>query len=116
MNVIQEITKPYLRTDLLLIKVGDKVEVTTKIFDKKDQEKYKLSSFKGIVISLRREKQISANFTVIKESGKLMVKKIFFLHSALLNDIKKLGRIEKKVRRAKLYFLERELAKKKDRE
>ncbi|CAJ0747030.1 12934_t:CDS:2 [Entrophospora sp. SA101] len=109
-NLLNQITKPYLRNDLLPLQVGEKVEVITKIQDKGNKEKYKLSSFKGIIIAQKRKKQISYNFTVLHESNKLTIKQIFFYHSPLIAEIKKLGKINQKVRRAKLYFLERKLA------
>lgn len=109
-NLLSQITQPYLRNDLLSLNVGEKVEVITKIQDKANKEKYKLSSFKGIIIAQKRKKQISYNFTVLHESNKLTIKQIFFYHSPLIAGIKKLGKINQKVRRAKLYFLERKLA------
>lgn len=113
MNVIQEITKPYLRNDLAPVKVGEKVEVLVKIFEKGNKEKYKLASFKGIVISVKRRKQISCVFAVLRESNKVNIKQVFFYHSPLIAKIKKLGQINRKIRRAKLFYLERELNAKK---
>lgn len=112
-NLLSQITKPYLRNDLPTLNVGEKIEVISKIFDKKDKEKYKLSSFRGIVISQKKKQQLNYNFTVLHESNKLILKQIFFYHLSLIVEIKKLGQINQKVRRAKLYFLERKLAAKK---
>jgi ribosomal protein L19 len=113
MDLLQEITKPYLRTDLPPLRIGERIEVVIKIPDKENKEKYKLASFKGIIIAQKRKKQISYNFTVLHESNKLAIKQTFFYHSSLITSIKKIGIINQKVRRAKLYFLERELAAKK---
>lgn len=110
--LIREITKAQIREDLYPVKVGENVEVVTKVLDKKDLEKFKLNSFKGTVISCKRKNHISKNFSVIKESNKLIIKKIFPFNSPLIVEIKKLGKI-KKVRRAKLYYLERNLSDKK---
>lgn len=107
MDLLQEITKPYLRNDLPPLKIGEKVKVIMKVSDKR------LSSFEGIIISKKRPKQISYNFTVIKESSKLVIKQIFYYHSSLIVDIKKMGMVNRKVKRAKLNFLERNLAAKK---
>ncbi|CAJ0824333.1 2821_t:CDS:2 [Entrophospora sp. SA101] len=109
-NLLSQITKSCLRDDLPSLEVGERVEVITKIQDKENKEKFKLSSFKGIIIAQRRKKQISYNFTVLHESNKLTIKQIFFYHSPLIAGIKKLGKINQKIRRAKLYFLERKLA------
>lgn len=110
--LIKEVTQHQIRKDLQNVQVGENIEVITKVFDKKDKEKFKLTTFKGTVISCRRKNLISHNFTVIKEANKLIVKKIFFFNSPLISEIKKVGKI-KKVRRAKLFYLERMLSDKK---
>jgi len=118
-NLLNQINKSCLRHDLPNLAVGEKVEVIikTKTLDKDSkQEKDKLTSFQGIIISWKRPRQISCNFTVLKESSKIIVKQIFFYNSPLIVEIKKLGQINRQVRRAKLYFLEREMAKKKEHE
>ena|SRR2546423_14132032 len=113
MDLLQEITKAYLRNDLPSLKTGEKVEVVTKVFDKDDKEKYKSFTFRGVIISKKRPKQISYSFAVLKESKRLVIKQTFFYHSSLIVSIKKTGMTDQKVRRAKLYFLERKLAAKK---
>jgi len=115
-NVLYEITKPHLRTDLPLLQIGDKVEVISKNFNKNEKDKYRLTHFKGIVIAQKNKNQISYTFSVLKESNKVAIRSIFSYHSPLITSIKKFGRINQKVRRAKLYYLERQLAKKKDNE
>ena len=107
-SLLDQITKPYFRNDLPSLEVGEKVEVIMKI---QSQEKHNFSSFKGIIIAQKRKKQISHNFTVLDdESKKLVIKQTFFYHSPLIIKIKKLGRINQKVRQAKLYFYERKLS------
>ena len=110
--LIRKITQHQIREDLHDVKVGENVEVITKVFDKKNIDKFKLNSFKGIVISCKRKNRISRNFSVIKESNKVVIKKTFPFNSPLIVEIKRLG-IIKKVRRAKLYYLERSLSDKK---
>src|SRR5436190_21753961 len=100
MDLIQEITKPYLRSDLPSLRTGEKVEIVTKVFDKDKKEEYKLSTFKGIIISQKRPKRISYNFTVLKESSKLVIRQTFFYHSPSIVKIKKMGMINQKIRRA----------------
>ena len=123
MDTIRDIIKQYFRTDLPPLQVGDKVEVTTKNFNPNEKNKddgkpkYRLTHFKGTVISQKNSHQISYTFSVLKDSkgnDKAAITSIFSYHSPLIVDTKKLGKINQKVRRAKLYFLERELAKKKD--
>lgn len=111
--LLNQINKSYFRKDLPLLEVGDKIEVISKILKK---EKTKFSSFKGIIISQKRKNQISHTFTVLQESNKLIIQQTFFYHSPLIEKIKKTGRINQKIRRAKLYFLARRLAEKKARE
>ena len=125
MDTISNISKQYFRNDLPSLQVGDKVEITTKHFnqnqnekEKKDDSKQKirLTHFKGIVIAQKNCGQISYTFSVLKESSKLVIRSVFSYHSPLIVSIKKIGKINQKVRRAKLYYLERELAEKKDNE
>ncbi|CAG8467349.1 392_t:CDS:2 [Gigaspora margarita] len=119
MNILAEITQPYFRTDLPQLTVGDKIEVITKNFDpreKNEKPKYRLTHFKGTVIAQKNPKRISYTLSVLKESSKIASTSVFFYHSPLIASIKKLGRINRPVRRAKLYFLERETARKKDNE
>ncbi|CAJ0845123.1 8018_t:CDS:2 [Entrophospora sp. SA101] len=115
----REINKEYFRTDLPQLEVGDKVEIITKNFKKSEKDKYRLTHFKGTVIAQKNKQRISYNFSVLKESkgsDKVAIRGIFSYHSPLIMSIKKLGKINQKIRRAKLYYLERELAKKKDNE
>jgi large subunit ribosomal protein L19 len=109
--LIKQVTESQLRSDLPNIEVGENIEVISKLFDK-NKDKFKLISFKGTVIACNRRNLISYNFSVIKESNKTIVKKIFFFHSPLITEIKKIGKI-KNVRRAKLFYLERMLSDKK---
>src|SRR3954465_8597941 len=125
MDTIRDITKQYFRTDLPPLQVGDKVEITTKNFNQNEKNKddgklkNRLTRFKGTVIAQKNPHQISYTFSVLKDSkggDKVAVRSVFSYHSPLIISIKKLGRISEKVCQAKLYHLERELAKKKDNE
>jgi len=125
MDANRDITKQYFRNDLPPLQVGDEVEVTTKNFNPNEKnkddgkQKYRLTRFKGTVIAQKNPRQISYTFSVLKDSkggDKVAVRSIFSYHSPLIISIKKLGRIDEKICQAKLYHLERELAKKKDNE
>ena len=127
MDVLSKISKQYFRTDFPSLQVGDKVEVATKHFNQNEKEnkndsnkqKSRLTRFKGAVIAQKNPGQISHTFSVLKESkgsDKLAIRSTFSYHSPFIISIKKTGKILRKVRRAKLYYLERELAKKKDNE
>ncbi|WP_172575225.1 50S ribosomal protein L19 [endosymbiont GvMRE of Glomus versiforme] len=107
-SLLDQINQPYLRNDLPSLEIGEKVKVIMGIQGKESKEAH-MSSFEGTIIAQKRKKQISYNFTVLHESNKLIVKQVFFYHSPLIVGIKKLGRINQKVRRAKLYYWERKL-------
>src|SRR6266511_4534013 len=109
MDILQEISQQYFRTDLPPLQIGDKVEITTKNFNKNEKKKgnkkpkYRLTHFKGTVITQKNPKQISYTFSVLREnkgSDKVAIRSIFSYHSPLLVSIKKLGKINQKVRRA----------------
>ena len=125
MDTTRDITKQYFRTDLPSLQVGDKIEVTTKHFNPNEKNKddgkpkCRLTHFKGTVIAQKNPHQISYTFSVLKDSkgsDKVAIRSIFTYHSPLIASIKKLGKINQKVRRAKLYYLERVMAKKKGNE
>jgi len=124
MDTLYNTSKQYFRTDLPSLQIGDKVEVITKHYfiqkEKSDPTpKSRLTSFKGTVIAQKNQGQISYTFSVLRDSrgsDKLAIRSTFSYHSPFIVSIKKTGKILRKVCRAKLYYLERELAKKKDNE
>jgi large subunit ribosomal protein L19 len=99
MDIVQEVGKEQLRTDLPEFRVGDTVKVHYKI---KEGSKERIQIFQGIVIQ-RRGAQISQTFTVRKISNGIGVERIFPLHSPNIDKIEvvRFGR----VRRAKLFYL-----------
>ncbi|MCK4306770.1 50S ribosomal protein L19 [candidate division WOR-3 bacterium] len=78
---------------------GDKVRVHTKFMEGKETRKQR---FEGIVIS-QKGRGISKTFTVRKVTGGCGVERIFPLYSPTIEKIDILK--QKKVRRAKLYYL-----------
>jgi len=108
MNLLQELEKAQLRSDLPPFKAGDTVRVYSRI---KEGEKERVQYFEGIVIGFHRN-AVSTTFKVRKESYGVGVEKTYPLNSPLLEKIvvKKKG----DVRRAKLFFL-REVSGKKAR-
>jgi large subunit ribosomal protein L19 len=99
MDIVQEIGKEQLRTDLPEFRVGDTIKVYYKI---KEGEKERIQIFQGIVIQ-RRGMQLSQTFTVRKISNGVGVERIFPLHSPNIDKVEvvRYGR----VRRAKLFYL-----------
>jgi large subunit ribosomal protein L19 len=108
MNLLKEVEKSYLRSDLPAFKVGDTVRVFSRI---KEGEKERVQYFEGIVIGFHRN-GVSTTFKVRKESYGVGVERTYPMNSPLIEKIvvKKKG----DVRRAKLFFL-REVSGKKAR-
>ena len=98
-NIITEITKEQLRSDLPSFRPGDTVKVHVKVVE---GTRERIQLFEGVVIK-RRGGGISETFTVRKISYGVGVERTFPVHTP---KIAKLEVIRKgKVRRAKLYYL-----------
>ncbi|GGI14266.1 50S ribosomal protein L19 [Bacillus sp. JJ664] len=98
-NLINEITKEQLRTDLPAFRPGDTVRVHVKVVE---GTRERIQLFEGVVIK-RRGGGISETFTVRKISYGVGVERAFPLHTP---KIAKLDVVRRgKVRRAKLYYL-----------
>jgi large subunit ribosomal protein L19 len=99
MNLIQELTKEQLRTDLPKFRPGDTLKVYVKV---KEGNRERIQMFEGVVIK-RRGSGVSETFTVRKISYGVGVERTFPLHSPKIDRIEVARR--GKVRRAKLYYL-----------
>ena len=97
--LIKLVESRYVRTDLPEFRPGDTVRVSYKV---KEGNRTRIQDFEGIVIRIRRN-GFNTTFTVRKVSYGVGVKRIFPLHSPLIQkiDIVQRGR----ARRAKLYFI-----------
>ena len=98
-KLIDIVEKKYLKTDPPEFRVGDTVDVFTRIVE---GEKERTQVFNGVVIA-RRGRGVSATFTVRRIVANEGVERIFPVHSprVLKVEVKRQG----KVRRAKLYYL-----------
>ena len=98
-QLINAVTKSYMKNDLPEFRAGDTVKVHVRI---KEGDKERIQVFEGLVI-YRHGGGISATFTVRKMSSGVGVEKIFPLHSPMIAKIEvvRLG----KVRRAKLSYI-----------
>ena len=105
-NLLMELEKSQLRSDLPAFKAGDTVRVYMRI---REGEKERVQYFEGIVIGFHRNGP-STTFKVRKESYGVGVERTFPLHSPLIEkiEVKKRG----DVRRAKLFFLRKVSGKK----
>lgn len=99
MNIVDEIEKTMMRSDLPDFRAGDTVAVHYKI---KEGERERIQVFEGVVIA-KKNGGARETFIVRKISYGVGVERIFPLHSPLIDkiEVKRQG----KVRRAKLYYL-----------
>ena len=99
-NLLDEIVKDQLRTDIPEFGAGDTVRVAVRVVE---GDRERLQDFEGVVIR-RRAGGINENFTVRRIGAHgIGVERTFPLHSPRLDTIKVVRR--GKVRRAKLYYL-----------
>ncbi|MBQ9832259.1 MAG: 50S ribosomal protein L19 [Clostridia bacterium] len=104
-NIIRELEKEQLRTDLPKLEIGDTVRVYVKVIE---GTRERLQNFEGTVIKMQGG-GIRKSFTVRRVSYGVGVERTFPYNSP------RLGRIEVvrhgKVRRAKLYYLRNRVGK-----
>ncbi len=98
-NLIAEITKEQLRSDLPSFRPGDTVRVHVKVVE---GTRERIQVFEGVVIK-RRGGGISETFTVRKISYGVGVERTFPVHTPKIAKLEVIRR--GKVRRAKLYYL-----------
>ncbi len=98
-QLIDAVTKSYMKNDVPEFRAGDTVKVHVRI---KEGDKERIQVFEGLVI-YRHGGGISSTFTVRKMSSGVGVEKIFPVHSPMIAKIEvvRLG----KVRRAKLNYI-----------
>ncbi len=98
-QLLDAITKEYLKKDVPDFRPGDNVKVHIKIIEG-DRERVQI--FEGLVIK-RRGGGVSETFTVRKNSYGIGVEKTFPIHSPAVDKIEVVRR--GKVRRAKLNYI-----------
>ncbi|MBW1980348.1 MAG: 50S ribosomal protein L19 [Deltaproteobacteria bacterium] len=99
MNIIENLDREQMRTDIPDFKPGDTVKVHVKI---REGDKERIQVFQGVVIR-KRKGTINATITVRKVSYGVGVERIFPLHSPQLEKIEVVSR--GRVRRSRLYYL-----------
>ncbi len=99
MNIIDNLEKDSMRTDLPDFNIGDTVKVFVKVVE---GNRERLQAFEGVVIA-RKNGGVRETFTVRRVSFGVGIERIFPLHSPKIDhiDVVKKG----DVRRAKLYYL-----------
>jgi large subunit ribosomal protein L19 len=98
-NIIAELEKEQMKTDVPKFAPGDTVSVKVKVIE---GDKSRLQAYEGVVIAVRNRGLHSA-FTVRKISSGVGVERVFQTHSPMVDSIEVKRRGD--VRRAKLYYL-----------
>ena len=99
MDMLQEVTREQLRSDLPAFDPGDTLRVNVRV---REGDKERLQAFEGVCIA-RKGGGISETFTVRKVSSGIGVERVFPMHSPSVESISVVRR--GRVRRAKLYYL-----------
>lgn len=98
-NVIEQLEKEQLRSDIPEFAPGDTVVVNVKV---KEGNRERIQAFEGVVIA-KRNRGLNSAFTVRKMSHGEGVERVFQTHSQAIDSITVKRRGD--VRRAKLYYL-----------
>ena len=99
LNLVNEITKEQMRSDIPELRPGQTVRVDVKI---KEGEKERIQAYEGIVVKVQGS-GIGQTFTVRKISSGVGVERTFPVHSPIIDKVTVVRR--GKVRRAKLFYL-----------
>lgn len=99
MDLIQELNKQQLETEIPQVKVGDTVRVHVKV---KEGSRERIQIFEGTVIA-KKHGGIEETITVRRISYGIGVEKVFPVHSPSIDTIEVVR--NGAVRRAKLYYL-----------
>ena len=99
MDIMREIVKDQLKTDVVPFSIGDTVKVNVKVVEGNRQ---RIQAFEGIVIA-RQNSGINETFTVRKIAYGVGVERCFPIHSPRIDRIEVLRK--GRVRKAKLYYL-----------
>jgi large subunit ribosomal protein L19 len=99
MNMIEQLEKEQMRTDLPAFKPGDTLRVHVRI---READKERIQVFEGIVIK-KKKGGSGASFTIRKISYGVGVERIFPLHSPVIDKIELVQ--QGRVRRSRLYYL-----------
>lgn len=99
MNIIDQIEKEQLRSDITPFNIGDTVRVNVKV---KEGDKERIQAYEGVVIA-KKGSGVRETFTVRRVSFGIGVERTFPLHSPRIDKI--VVTRKAKVRRAKIYYI-----------
>jgi large subunit ribosomal protein L19 len=106
MDLINAVSKQYMKSELPAFGIGDTVRVNVKV---KEGNRERIQAFEGTIIA-KKHGGIQETITVRRVSYGVGVEKVFPLHSPNIADITTIR--SGKVRRAKLYYLRGKVGKK----
>lgn len=98
-NSTLEVEDKFLKKDLPVLKIGDKIKVGLKIIE---GNKERVQSYIGIIIA-KKNSSINSTITVRKAVQETGIERVFLIHSPKIDSISVLQ--SSKIRRSKLYFL-----------
>nr|YP_010276997.1 ribosomal protein L19 [Thalassionema frauenfeldii]UHY40520.1 ribosomal protein L19 [Thalassionema frauenfeldii]UHY40907.1 ribosomal protein L19 [Thalassionema frauenfeldii] len=98
-NSTLNIEDKFLKKNLPILKIGDKIKVGLKIIE---GNKERVQSYIGIIIA-KKNSSINSTITVRKSLQETGIERVFLIHSPKIDSITVLQ--SSKVRRSKLYFL-----------
>nr|UHY41256.1 ribosomal protein L19 [Thalassionema frauenfeldii] len=98
-NSTLNIEDKFLKKNLPILKIGDKIRVGLKIIE---GNKERVQSYIGIIIA-KKNSSINSTITVRKSLQETGIERVFLIHSPKIDSITVLQ--SSKVRRSKLYFL-----------
>lgn len=98
-QVVDQLEKSQLKTDLPKFRIGDTLKISTKIIE---GTKERIQNFEGTLIS-HKGKGLGETITLHRIAYKEGMERVFLLHSPRLMKIEVTRK--GKVRRAKLYYL-----------
>ena len=98
-QIINNVEKSFLKTNLPALKIGDNIKVGVKIIE---GNKERVQFYEGTIIA-KKNASINTTITVRKTLQGIGVERIFLVHSPKIDSIIVLR--SSKVRRAKLYYL-----------
>ena len=99
MNLIKDIEKEQIKTDLPEINSGDSVKVNVKV---SEGNRERIQTFEGVIIAVNGV-GINKTITVRKLSFGVGVERIFPVHAPIVDSLEVVRK--GKVRRSKLYYL-----------
>ena len=104
-QIINNIEKPYLKTNITQIEVGDTIKIGVLI---QEGNKERIQSSEGVIIAIHKA-QLNTTITLRKTFQGIGIEKIYLLHSPRITDIQIIRK--SKVKRAKLYYLRNRIGK-----